>query len=215
MKHLNGTTAATSDYPLRVGERLTVDAPLLRLSLICATGETASVRVLGMTGRAGLGVTGAAGVDIVESGITELVGINETVAVNQLSASVAVALPGTQSGEFLGFTLVFTEDGTGGIFEPNGVLYILDADPATSAGDTDFTAGEYPTIICAISVATSDWLNPSGSAIGSAAYRSFACPFHALANVYLVWLHELATSINSLAADDEQLEVNIFWRRDS
>ena len=71
---------------------------------------------------------------IIEFAVTELIGINEAVAQNQHSASVAITL-GTQpvSGEILSFAFYSQEAGTGAVLQPTGKLILLDADPATAA----------------------------------------------------------------------------------
>lgn len=150
---------------------------------------------------------------IQEGGITELIGINEQVDQNEYSASVGVSLGATYSGEILAVILISTEDDSGTIQTPAGKLLILDADPATSAGDTALAATEWPTVIGIIPVAATDWLSDTA---GAAAYiTDTPVPFHPLATLYFVWFHESADSFNDAAGDDEQMELNFWYRRDS
>lgn len=149
---------------------------------------------------------------VIELGLTELVGINEVVAQNQYSASVNIPFGATFSGELLNVTLYMTEDGTGAILTPAGTLLILDADPATAAGDTAITAAERVTVMHHVSVAAADW---QSDANGASVELTVAKGFHALTGLTFLWFHEDATSINSAAGDDEQMEMNAWIRRDS
>lgn len=150
---------------------------------------------------------------IVEAGITELIGVDEQVDQNDYGGSVAVALPYSMSGEILGVLFVSTEDGSGSVQTPAGTLLILDADPAVTAGDTTLTAADWVNVIGMIEVGASDW---KSDATGAACYKARTpVAFHELATLYLVWLHEDATSFNDAGGDDEQLECNLWIRRDS
>ena len=150
---------------------------------------------------------------ILEGGLTELVGINEQVDQNEYSASVGVALGGTYSGEILSFALYATEDGTGAVQDSDGWLLVLDADPATTAGDTALTAAEWVTVLGRARVTPADWITDANG--GVAYIYDTPIPFHALATLYFVWLHKDATSLNDGAGDDEQLEFNFWYRRES
>ena len=154
-----------------------------------------------------------------EGGLTELVGINEKVDQNDYSGSVGVTIGAGSSnaraisGEILSFIFISTEDGTGAVQTPPGKLFILDADPAVSSGDTALVAAEWPTVLGMVTVASSDWF---GDAAGKVAYVvDTPVPFHDLTALYFVWLHEDSTALNSVSADDEQLEFNFWYRRDS
>jgi len=150
---------------------------------------------------------------ILEGGLTELIGINEQVDQNDYSGSVAVALPGTVSGEILAVALYSTEDGSGAVQQPAGWLYILDADPAVAAGDTAITAAERVTVLGRVLVEAGDW---EADANGGLAYIvDTPVPFHALSALYFVFKLTSATSLNDGAGDDEQLEFNFWYRRES
>lgn len=149
---------------------------------------------------------------VVEQGLTELVGINELLAQNNYSDEVTLTLASTSSGEVLKVCLYTTEDATGAILEPTGTLFLFDADPSVTLNDTDLTAAARVTMIAQIPVAAGDW---DSDANGAVACLTRADAFHDLASVFAVWRHTLATSINSAAGDDEQLEANLWYRRDS
>ena len=149
---------------------------------------------------------------VLEGGVTELIGINEQVDQNDYSGSVGVALGGTYSGEILQIALYSTEDGTGAVQTPDGVLLMLDADPAVSSGDTALAASEWPTVFRKIAVGADDWTTDTAG--GVATYDS-PIPFHAMSTIYFVFLLTSATSFNDAAGDDEQLEFNFWYRRDS
>ena len=154
-----------------------------------------------------------------EGGLTELVGINEQVDQNDYSGSVALTVGAGSdntrlvSGEILAVALYATEDGTGAILQSAGKLIVLDADPAIASGDTAMTAAERVTVIGTIAVLAADWVADANGAVNYIYSQPLA--FHDLATLYFVWLHQSATAINSDAADDEQLEFNIWYRRDS
>ena len=150
---------------------------------------------------------------LLEGGLTELVGINEEVNTNDYSASVGVALAGTYSGEILSFAFYATEDGTGAVQDSAGKLIILDADPAVSSGDTALAAAEWVTVIGVVDVLASDWVTDANG--GAAFIYDQPVPFHSLGTLYFTWLHEDATDLNDGAGDDEQLEFNFWYRRDS
>ena len=150
---------------------------------------------------------------ILEGGLTELIGINEQVDQNEYSDEVGVSLGGTYSGEILSVSLFTTEDNTGQILRPSGYLLIFDADPTTTTGDSAITATDWVLAIGYVSISTSDWTTTDTN--GALAFKSVAIPFHAVSTLYLVWFHTFATSFNDAANDDEQLEVNFWYRRDS
>ena len=148
---------------------------------------------------------------IAELGLTELIGTDEQVDQNDYSGSVGVALGGTYSGELLNFTFYTTEDGTGGIRTPAGILYIFDADPSISSGDTSMTAAERVTVLSMVEVAASDWDTDTNG--GSATIYDQAVPFHGVSTLYFAFKLTSATSFNDAAGDDEQLEFNAWYNR--
>lgn len=153
---------------------------------------------------------------IAETDLTELVGANEQVDQNDYGASVAVTLgDGVRpcSGELLSFAFFSTETGSGAVQTPAGTLLILDADPATAAGDTTISAVERITIFAQVSVAAADWQSDANG--GSAFIYNQPVPFHNLQTLYFLWFHEDATSLNDDAGDDETLQVKAWYRRDS
>lgn len=148
-----------------------------------------------------------------EAGLSELIGIDEQVDQNEYGGSVEIPLGGVFSGEILSFCLYSTEGGAGAIQVPAGTLFILDADPAISAGDAAMTGAERTTVLAQVSVAASDWkADANGASV-------FICdspvPFHAASSLFFVWFHEDAASFNDGGTDDEQLEFNFWYRRDS
>jgi len=150
---------------------------------------------------------------ILEGGLTELVGINEQVDQNDYSGSIGVALGGSYSGEILSIALYATEDGTGAVQDSAGILYVFDADPTITSGDTSMTAAERVTILGKIAVGAADW---DTDANGGCAYISnVVIPFHAVETLYFVWKHLDATGLNDAAGDDEVLRFNFWYRRES
>jgi len=151
---------------------------------------------------------------MIEGGLTELVGINEQVDQNDYSGSVGVSLAtNPSSGEILGVAFYATEDGTGAVQDSAGILYVLDADPSIASGDTAMSAAARVTVIGKIAIGAADW---DVDANGGLAYVSnLPIPFHSLATLYFAWKHLDATSLNDGAGDDEQLEFNFWYKRES
>ena len=150
---------------------------------------------------------------MLEGGLTELVGINEQVDQNDYSGSVGVALGGSYSGEILAVAFYATEDGSGAVQDSAGILYVLDADPSISPGDTAMSAAARVTVIGKLSIGAADW---DADANGGLAYIcNQPIPFHAVSTLYFAWKHLDATALNDAAGDDEQLEFNFWYRRES
>lgn len=155
------------------------------------------------------------GPQIMEGGVTELVGVDEQVDQNDYGASVGVALPGTHSGEILSLLFHATEDGSGAVLQATGQLLIFDADPSISAGATSISTAVRATLIGAVAVGAGDWV--TADANGATAYLRLAVPFpfHSVSTLYFAWFHTHASSFNDAAGDDEQLEFNFWYRRRS
>ncbi|MEJ2688281.1 MAG: hypothetical protein P8124_14095, partial [Gammaproteobacteria bacterium] len=143
---------------------------------------------------------------IFESGVTELVGINEQVDQNDYGAHVAVNLHG--SGEILGAHFVSSG---GDVLQVAGDLLIFNAAVTVAAGDTSITLAERRELCGIISISASDW---QADANGASQYIYSQPVAYNTNDLYLVFFLTSATSINSAAEDDEILEVNLFYRLD-
>ncbi len=144
-----------------------------------------------------------------ESGITELIGINEQVDANEYCASVSVALKGgLYPGLIYAVQFTSNEAGTGAVQTPAGVLYIFDADPAVANGDAALAAAgaEHATAIGIISIVAGDW---ASDANGGCAYVITSIPFHSLKTLYFTF--RPTTAVNDAAGDDEQIRMNIWY----
>ncbi len=145
-----------------------------------------------------------------ELGITELIGINEQVDAAEYGASVTTTLAGT--GAITKVCLVATEDGSGTVLKPNGTLILFDADPAIVAGDASITAGERVTILAQLTFSDTDYQEDANGASNCQATEEI---YHTSA-VFASWfLASGEASFNDAGADDEQLELNVWYRRDS
>ena len=158
---------------------------------------------------------------IIETGLTQIIGINDAAMTqNEYSSTATLSLGGTYSGEILGFTLSsLTSDAsspiTGAVQEGTGTVYFFDATPATTSGDTALAAAgaEHNTVIGIIKIAAADW---DSDASGAVVHKTVAIPFHALANIYCVYrTTDSVATWNSAAGDDERLNINMWFRRDS
>lgn len=148
-----------------------------------------------------------------ELGLTELIGADEQVDQDEYGGSVGIALGTGVSGELLHVTLYAKETGTGAVLTPEGVLYFFDADPSISPGDTEMSAADRESVIGQIPVAAADWESDANGASVSVFNKPVA--FHAVSTLYVVWFHTDATSFNDAGGDDEVLEFNGWYRRDS
>jgi len=154
--------------------------------------------------------TGAGIGGIQELGITEIIGINEQVSATQYSASETIALAGT--GEIVKVCLYATEDGTGAIFTPTGDLLIFKTDPAIASDDVTITAAERITIVAMMSFKAADWQSDTNGASNCQA----TVEVYSTATLFIAWYSATGeTQWNSAAGDDEQLEINLWYRRDS
>jgi len=154
--------------------------------------------------------TPAYSAQIVEVGPTELIGINEQVNTSEYSASVSVAITRT-AGNIVRVCLYATEDGTGSIIAENGTLLLLNADPATTAGDTTITAAEHVTVIATFVLAGADY---QGDANGEKNCQFTNEVFPTSTTLYWAYFQEGATQWNSAVGDNEQLELIVTYRRE-
>jgi hypothetical protein len=175
------------------------------------TSRRANKKIESLTVTNGVVITGPIDA-VLESGIQELVGKDEQVDQNEYGASVCVTLGGTYSGEVIGVTLVGTELDSGAVPAPAGTLYLLDADPGTTAGDATISAAEHKTVMGQKAIAAADFVSDAN---GSHVHYTVAIPFHALSSLCLLYFHTDATSINDGGTDDEVYEMNLWIRRDS
>ena len=149
---------------------------------------------------------------VTEIAVVELVGADEEVNTSDYGGSVALALGGSYSGYIDGVCIFATEDGTGAVQDSAGVLLFLDADPATTAGDTAITNAERLTVLGQVTFYASDWQT---DATGGSACKEPGIPFHALSNIYALWFHTDATDLNDAAGDDESAELEVRYQRHS
>ena len=146
-----------------------------------------------------------------ETGIFELVGINEKVDQNDYSGSVLAITfsPAPVSGELLAFALYATEDGTGAVQDSAGELMIFDADPVIASGDTAITAAARITQLGRVLISAADWTTDANGGIAYICEKPI--PFHNLTSLYFAWKQTDATGLNDATGDDEQLECNVWF----
>ena len=155
--------------------------------------------------------------EVLEGGLTELVGINEALSASKYSASVGVTIDTSTagiSGEIVSVALIATELGSGAILQTAGRLYVFDTDPATAADAAALAANgaDHKNIVGSVKIASTDW---GADANGGVAYASVAIPFHQLSTLYFVFQPDSgATTINSAVGDDEELYLNFWYRRE-
>jgi len=148
---------------------------------------------------------------IYDSGVLELVGVDEQVDQNDYGGAVSFTLPReSSSGEILGIAIISTEDGSGSVLEPTGKLFVFDADPSISTGDTSIAQASYAFLVGVIDIASGDWVADDNGAI--AYLTDIPIAFAGAKTLWFAFLNTLATSINSAAGDDEQIEMRAFIR---
>ena len=80
---------------------------------------------------------------------------------------------------------------------------------SVAAGDTSITTTERGELCAWIDVSSADWQADANGA--SQIIKVSDMVTFDTNDLYLVWFHESATSINSDAQDDEVLSVNLFY----
>ncbi len=149
-----------------------------------------------------------------ETGIAELIGINDNIGQDKFSKSIELDISPqggeARSGEIDQLGIYMTLDGTGAMFSPAGSFIFLDADPEHAVAAVALDAAEWLTVLGVVTVVTADYISDAN---GAHAFKTdISIRFHPLTSIYLTFLYTDATAINSLAADDEQMEINMWWR---
>lgn len=151
-----------------------------------------------------------------ESGLIEIIDADDAeVAASEYSKSVEIPLGASVSGEILDVVLISSEAGSGAAFQNPGTLYFFDSDPTVTSGATALAAAgaDLKLAIGKVELATADW---TGDATGYVAYKAVAIGFHEVSSLYAVFqLGSAGSAINSAAGDDEELHLNLWYRRDS
>ncbi len=148
---------------------------------------------------------------ILETGSTQIIGINDAAMTqDEYSSTADLSITGSGSGEILGFTL--TAAGAA-LQHGNATVIFLDADPNTTSGDTALSAAEHLTVLASIKIQSSEWESDANGAIVS---KTVAIPFHALGTIFCVYKNTDSVAVwNSVGGDDESLFINMWYRRDS
>ena len=147
---------------------------------------------------------------IAETGVTEIIGENEQVSQYDWSEGTEIALGGTYSGEVLNITLILS-----GTLTEAGTLLIFDADPSVTLADANLATASWLLAIGKVDVAAGDWFEENAAGTGATATFAVPIAFHSMSSLWVAFYHEGATQWNSLAADNESLDVQIEIRRDS
>ncbi|NLF10197.1 MAG: hypothetical protein GX597_00240 [Anaerolineaceae bacterium] len=156
------------------------------------------------------------------TGLVSLVGKDHQVAQNEYGTGVkvdvaaAAGLPAGAplSGEALRLVLLSRAASTGTVQKPTGTLFLFTAQPTVAPADSSLADGaSWAGAWAAVTVATTDW---KGDAAGAMAeILADPIPFHAVSALWAAWLHQDATPFNAEADDDETLDLNLWFRRES
>lgn len=148
-----------------------------------------------------------------EAGRATIIGPDDRVDQDEYSNSVGYGFPASHSGEILNILLISGEQGTGAILTPAGKIFVFDTDPGINAGDAVMGVDDRHTLIGMVDVAAADWQSDANG--GTAYIYCKPISFHPVSMLWLCWFHEDATSFNDAAGDDETLQMNFWYRRDS
>jgi len=151
-----------------------------------------------------------------EIGLTELVGTDEEINTGDFTGTVQKDLGGTYSGELKSFSFYTTDETSASEGAPQdsaGELLIFDASPTIGSGAVDMAACAWQAVVGKVVVAASDWITDASS--GTAFIFDQPVPFHAVSSLYFSWNHTDGTDLNDNALDEEVLEFNAWYKRES
>ena len=123
------------------------------------------------------------------------------IATTNLGASKSITITGT--GRLTKLCIISS---LGSVIAENGSILFFDADPAITADTADLTLAEAQTVVSVVSLLGTDYLtNFASSAINCQAIDE---SFHGITHV--VYHQQGATTL-----DDEDIELHLWYRRDS
>jgi len=138
---------------------------------------------------------------------------DELIAINNYSKSISFDVRRTidnapTQGRVSFICLVSSETGTGAVKLPAGTLYVFKADPTIAANASALAAAgaDHLNVIGTVPVVAADW---ESDASGAVANLLVDIPFPTLANVFIAFKMDGSSEFNSLAADDEILQIFI------
>lgn len=148
----------------------------------------------------------------------ELIGPNETVDQDKWGGSVQLVVSSARAtGDILSATLIATQDGTGAILRNAIDIVIFRDDPSISPNTTLLSKANGNLVQGIIPVVAADWIAASsGTDVAGVAHVDVDTPFMTSSDgdLYVACVNRGATSYNSAAGDDEQLEVTFILRID-
>ena len=147
---------------------------------------------------------------LAEQAATEIIGVDEQASQYDWSDGTQLSLGGTYSGEILNVTLMLS-----GTLSEAGTLLVFDADPSVTLADANLATASWLLAIGKIDVAAGDWFEENSGGTGAVATFAEPIAFHAVSSLWVAYYHEGATQWNSLAADNETLDIQVEYRRDS
>jgi hypothetical protein len=160
---------------------------------------------------------------IKETAFVELAGVNEQLVQNSWSGSVNVPIKAESMGiRLVGliFHLHFDQTAGGAAMSPTGTLAFFKGDPSVVSGTLvgALTAAQLEQLIFYYDIAAADWdiWRAAGADALEVAYLSmnsnrFAIPRMADDSLYAAFLYTDATTLNSAANDQEQIEVKVIY----
>lgn len=151
---------------------------------------------------------------IKEGGSTEMVGKDFAgMTQDELSAAKEISLGGTYSGEVVQACLTQSEEGTGAILSDIALrLFIFDADPSISTADALIATASHLLLLDEVAFANGNFWIDAGAATLCMQMNTL---FHAVGSLWFAIATEGATEINSAAEDDEVVDLNFWYRRES
>ncbi len=138
-----------------------------------------------------------------------------TITACQFSNAASIVLTGTQSGEFLTSTFLYSASGaTANIKTPGGYVYFFSGCPAVTAGCTTLAASDYSNIFGRIPLGITDWDSDS-ACYAAAVVHDKPIPFPSSSKVWCAFKLTTAACFNDATEDEELLDMILTYRRDS
>jgi len=145
--------------------------------------------------------------------IQTLITIDELVAVNNYTKSISfdvrkVLDSSSLQGRIAFVQLFSSEIGTGAVKLPAGTLYVFKADPSIGVNATALGAAgaDHLNVVGTVPVVAGDWEDDANGAVANIIVD---IPFPTLANVFVAFKMDASSEFNSLAGDDEILQISI------
>lgn len=145
--------------------------------------------------------------------VQTLITKDELVAVNNYTKSISfdvrqVLDNASLQGRIAFIQLFSSETGSGAVKLPVGTLYVFKADPAIGVNATVLAAAgaDHLNVVGTVPVVAGDWEDDDNGAVANIIVD---IPFPTLADVFVAFKMDASSEFNSVAGDDEILQISI------